>query len=160
MLDYDIANETFNPINLVLKIIKRIYQYTLRFMKSVKFYCQKNSANIFTIVGEILHFTNIVFYLIYLLDSDRINFETADKNNYESIGIMNQFKYLTDTYSDILSVLMFISFIKILVYFGFSEKLEIVISVISDAKLDFFFFFVIFFILLIIFAIIGMTIFG
>jgi hypothetical protein len=57
--------------------------------------------------------------------------------------------------NNILSILIFISFIKVLVYFGFSEKLEIVITVISDAKLDFFFFFIILFIILIIFAIIG-----
>ena len=65
-----------------------------------------------------------------------------------------------DRYSIVISILLFVQFVRILFYFGFSAKLALVLDVISNANLDVFFFLVIFFILLSAFSLISIVLFG
>lgn len=124
-------------------------------------YCTKTSGNIFLILGQIFSLLAVVKYVSYLVDSDRIHF-TINTND-DSLFLIRQFASFSEsmtTYSDVISILIFISFIRILFYLRFSYSLSLVLDVIVNANLDIFFFLIIFSILLIAFSLISIVLFG
>ncbi|KAL4498435.1 hypothetical protein ABPG72_013241 [Tetrahymena utriculariae] len=161
LLNYHIEEGEYSLVGLVKQFLTRTLKLAQRILMSLKIYCQQTTANIFLIIGEILALIVIIFYLTYACNPDRINFDrNKSASSYQLIGQFSDFANQIGKYSDVMSILMFVQFMRILFYFGFSGKLALVLDVISNANLDVFFFLIIFFILLSAFGLISIVLFG
>ncbi|KAL4448691.1 hypothetical protein ABPG74_012780 [Tetrahymena malaccensis] len=161
LLNYHIEEGEYSLVGLVKQLLTRTLKLAQRILMSLKTYCQQTTANIFLILGQILALIVIIFYLTYACNTDRINFDrNKSATNFQLIGQFSDFASQIGKYSDVMSILMFVQFMRILFYFGFSGKLALVLDVISNANLDVFFFLIIFFILLSAFGLISIVLFG
>ncbi|EAS02738.2 cation channel family transporter (macronuclear) [Tetrahymena thermophila SB210] len=161
LLNYHIEEGEYSLVGLVKQFLTRTLKLAQRILMSLQIYCQQTTANIFLILGQILALIVIIFYLTYACNTDRINFDrNKSANSYQLIGQFSDFASQMGKYSAVMSILMFVQFMRILFYFGFSGKLALVLDVISNANLDVFFFLIIFFILLSAFGLISIVLFG
>ena len=134
----------------MLAILKRIGQFFNRIYETTKYFLTSQYANLLLTISVALMITSLVVLLMIIFDPFRLSFDIQDAafSNYQGLSLHGEFERIADLYNIYTSLQAFNVFfliLRVLLIFGFSGELSVVLDLISDALLDFVFFILMFF---------------
>lgn len=136
-------------LELIFAIVKRVCEIFNRLYQTTKYYLTSQFANLLISISICLTVAALIVLLLIIFDPFRLHFTVVDASfsDYTGESLFGEFERLANLYNIYVSLQAFNAFfliLRLLLIFGFSGELSLVLDLISDALLDFIFFILMF----------------